>query len=139
MVLVVVDDMDDFACAATSAYLPRSSRWLRDQRRCFEIATATTPVCCPARAELQTGQLPHNDWVPRQQDASKLDPVHTIQHQLGAAGLETYGIGKFLNAVDPADLATGIAFRRKVGSDSANLRLATPGATDPRLPVTFVL
>jgi hypothetical protein len=87
VVLVVVDDMDDFGCAATSAYLPRSSRWLLDQGRCFENATATTPVCCPARAELQTGQVPHNNRVRRQQDAGKFDAANTIQHQLGTAGV----------------------------------------------------
>ncbi len=107
LVVVVVDDMDDFSCAETRRYLPRSSRWLLDRGRCFEHATVTSPVCCPARAEIMSGQVPHNNRVQRQIDAAKLDPRHTMQARLSRLGVTTYGVGKYLNGVAPARVADG--------------------------------
>ena len=99
-ITIVVDDMDDFSCSETEQYLPRSSRWLLNGGTCFENATTATPVCCPARAQIQTGQLPHNNGVERQIDAAKLDYRHTLQYQLTRARVATYGIGKYLNGLD---------------------------------------
>ena len=107
LVVVVVDDMDDFSCAETEQYLPRSSRWLLDRGTCFEHATTTSPVCCPARATIQSGQVPHNSGVRRQIDAGRLDPRRTIQTRLGSAGLTTYAIGKYLNGVTPSSVIDG--------------------------------
>ena len=42
-------------------------------------------MCCPARAQIQTGQLSHNNRVVSQTAAKNLDPRDTIQHDLGAA------------------------------------------------------
>ena len=107
LIVVVVDDMDDFSCSETKQYLPRSSKWLLDRGRCFENATVTTPVCCPARAEIQSGQVPHNNRVERQIDASQLNPEHTVQARLGRLGLTTYAVGKYLNGVAPSAVADG--------------------------------
>jgi arylsulfatase A-like enzyme len=106
-IVIVVDDMDDFSCADADLYLPRSSKWLSDQGRCFEDATTASPVCCPARAMLMTGQLPHNNGVRRQNEADQLVGADTVQHDLGEAGVATYGTGKFLNGLDPATLTSG--------------------------------
>ncbi len=106
-IVIVVDDMDDFSCADTALYLPRSSKWLSEQGRCFEDATVASPVCCPARAMLMTGQLPHNNGVRRQNEADQLVGTDTVQHDLGEAGVATYGTGKFLNGLDPATLKNG--------------------------------
>jgi arylsulfatase A-like enzyme len=106
-IVIVVDDMDDFSCADAGLYLPRSSKWLSDQGRCFEEATTASPVCCPARAMLMTGQLPHNNGVRRQNEADRLVGADTVQHDLGEAGVATYGTGKFLNGLDPASLKNG--------------------------------
>src|SRR5689334_25205940 len=99
--------MDDFSCADTAQYLPKSSAWLLDRGRCFEHATTTSPVCCPARSTIQSGQVPHNNGVRRQIDAPKLDPRHTMQTLLGRDGVTTYAIGKYLNGVPPLDVANG--------------------------------
>ncbi|MDQ4053180.1 MAG: sulfatase-like hydrolase/transferase [Actinomycetota bacterium] len=106
-IVVVVDDMDDFTCADADLYLPKSSTWLSEQGRCFEDATTASPVCCPARAMLMTGQLPHNNGVRRQNEASRLVGTDTVQHDLSEAGVATYGTGKFLNGLDTASLTTG--------------------------------
>jgi arylsulfatase A-like enzyme len=106
-IVIVVDDMDDFSCADADQYLPRSSTWLSARGRCFEDATTASPVCCPARAMLMTGQLPHNNGVRRQNEADQLVAADTVQHDLDAAGIATYGTGKFLNGLDPAALENG--------------------------------
>lgn len=106
-ITIVVDDMNDFSCREAHLYLPRSSGWLRDQGRCFENATGTTPVCCPARAEIFTGQLPHNNGVERQVDARLFPTADSIQQDLGDAGLTTYAAGKLFNGVKAGDYVTG--------------------------------
>lgn len=99
-VVVVVDDMDDFSCADTAKFLPKSSTWLRRQGTCYENASVTSPVCCPARGQLVTGQMPHNNGVERQIDARRLRVGDTLQHALGEADVATYGAGKYLNGVN---------------------------------------
>ncbi|GAA5147788.1 hypothetical protein GCM10023340_20720 [Nocardioides marinquilinus] len=103
-IVFLVDDMSDFACDQTPAYLPRSSRWLYEQGTCYTNATVATPVCCPARAQIQTGQLAHNNGVRSQIGARNLDGDQTVQHDLGEAGMSTYGVGKFLNGLASTDL-----------------------------------
>ncbi|QDH10766.1 sulfatase-like hydrolase/transferase [Nocardioides dongxiaopingii] len=102
-IVFLVDDMHDFSCAEAGAYLPRSSPWLVDRGTCYEHATTSTPVCCPARAQLQTGQYSHNNKVVRQKAAHLLTVDDTVQRDLGRAGLSTYGIGKNLNGVKPRE------------------------------------
>lgn len=100
VVVVVVDDMNDFSCAEASRFLPKSSAWLRDQGTCYENASVTSPVCCPARGQLVTGQMPHNNGVERQVDAHNLDVQDTLQYALGQIGVPAYGAGKYLNGVN---------------------------------------
>ena len=102
-IVFLVDDMPDFSCAEARLYLPRSSRWLVDQGTCFEAATSSTPVCCPARAQVQTGQLAHNNRGVSQTAARNLDVRDTVQHDLGLLGVDTYGIGKNLNGIDAGE------------------------------------
>ncbi len=102
-ILFLVDDLPDFSCAEADRYLPRSSHWLREQGTCFESATTSTPVCCPARAQIQTGQLAHNNRVVSQTAARNLDPRVTVQHELALLGIDTYGLGKNLNGIEASD------------------------------------
>jgi arylsulfatase A-like enzyme len=106
-ITILVDDMNDFSCRDTHRYLPKSSRWLRDRGRCFENASGTTPVCCPARAEMFTGQLPHNNGVERQVDARVFRAADSVQRELGDAGVSTYATGKIFNGVKAKEYVTG--------------------------------
>ncbi|WP_340540530.1 sulfatase-like hydrolase/transferase [Nocardioides sp. GXZ039] len=101
-IVFLVDDMHDFSCEEADLYLPRSSPWLREHGTCYENATTSTPVCCPARAQLQTGQYSHNNRVISQKAAHRLTVRDTVQHDLGQARIATYGIGKNLNGVRPS-------------------------------------
>ena len=112
LVVFLVDDMDDISCRETKDFLPRSSRWLRGQGRCYEDASVSSPVCCPSRAVLHTAQLPHNNGVRRQVDAGRLRVRNSLQYVLSQAGMTTYGTGKLFNGVAPwayesGDLVSG--------------------------------
>ncbi|WP_340539282.1 sulfatase-like hydrolase/transferase [Nocardioides sp. GXZ039] len=117
VVMVVVDDAADISCAEMPEFLPEISAQLRDQGRCFENATVTSPACCPSRAVLQTGQMGHNSGVTRQIDAPKLQVEDTIQYQLRAAGWDTYGTGKYFNGLSPWPFEAGEQDSGFVSSD----------------------
>ncbi len=107
VLVVVIDDGTDIACRSFQRFMPQTSRLLRDRGTCFENATASAPTCAPSRAALLTSQLGHNSGAPRQEDAPKLDPTDTLQHDLTQAGYDTYGTGKYLNGLDSVDVESG--------------------------------
>lgn len=62
IVMVLVDDLD----ATTTPYwdaMPRTKQLIADQGLVFDNAFAPTPICCPARASILTGQYGHNTDV----------------------------------------------------------------------------
>ena len=67
----------------------------------YPQAFATTPMCCPARASIFTGQYVHNHQVVsnRSQDMN-LRQESTVQHYLQQAGYRTAIFGKYLNGWD---------------------------------------
>ena len=107
VIVFLADDMDDFSCAETAQFLLESSPWLRDQGRCYENATVSSPVCCPSRAVLQTGQLNHNNGVNTQKQARRMRVRTSLQRILTRAGLTTYGTGKFYNGVKAWEYESG--------------------------------
>jgi len=78
-------------------HMPRTQRLFGRRGVRFERAFATTPVCCPFRASLMTGQYAHNSGVRRNNDRAKLNHGHTIQRYLHEGGYRTALLGKFLN------------------------------------------
>lgn len=102
-ILVLADDMGDIPCNEVQRYLPKSSRWLKGAGVCYENATTPAPVCCPARAAVQSGRLPHNNGVVGQESARRLDYRKTVQHTLSRKGVQTFGIAKHLNGINAAE------------------------------------
>jgi len=96
---------DDQTLASLSA-MPLTRRWLGEGGTTFEVAVASLPLCCPARASLLTGQLAHNhgvtDNVPPDGGIAALDATQTLPVWLQAAGVTTSHLGKYLNGYGQA-------------------------------------
>ncbi len=81
-------------------HMTHTERIFGDGGMYFSQAFATTPVCCPSRASIFTGQYPHNHgvWTNLLPEARRLDQDTTIQHHLAAEGYQTGIAGKYLNS-----------------------------------------
>lgn len=111
VLVFLLDDANDFPCDQTRTYLPQTAKFLVSSgasrtTTCFENATTPNPVCCPARAVVQSGQLPHNNGVTQQRRALQFDSDRSMQHLLSGAGYRTSMVGKLFNGVTGRDLAT---------------------------------
>ncbi len=82
-------------------FLPKTNRLIGAEGLTFTDALTPHPLCCPARAELMTGQLAQNNGVrtnfPPQGGYRAFDPTTTIGTDLSAAGYNTAFLGKPLN------------------------------------------
>ncbi len=98
-VLVVVTD--DQRTDGTMQVLPTTQRWLFQEGTQFPNAVATTPLCCPSRVSMLTGQYAHNHRVWKNsgnaQELAALQPDAMLQGRLRAAGYRTGIVGKYLN------------------------------------------
>ena len=103
IVLILTDDMrtDELR------YMPKTQRLLVDQGVRFTHAISPHPLCCPARAELASGQYGQNNGV-RHNDGpwggfrALLEPDQNIGRWLHATGYQTSYHGKYLNGYEHA-------------------------------------
>jgi N-acetylglucosamine-6-sulfatase len=105
IVYVLTDDLDQ----RTTPYwdvLPKTKKLLADRGMTFENSFAPTPICCPARSTILTGQLGHNTGVLTNQGSqggweafvSNGGEQRTVAKALAEqAGYHTALIGKYLN------------------------------------------
>lgn len=110
VVVIMTDDMraDDLQ------YMPHTLHLLADQGVTFRQMLSPYPLCCPARAELLSGQFSHNNGVrgntwPRG-GYYRLDNTNTLPVWLDKAGYQTAFVGKYLNDYgerDPAEIPPG--------------------------------
>jgi len=101
IVLILTDDMR----ADELRFLPKTRRLLVRQGVRFSNAISPHPMCCPARAELVTGQYGQNNGVRHNAGRwggakSLLDPDDNVGRWLQAAGYRTSYHGKFLNGYE---------------------------------------
>ncbi|CAA9378131.1 MAG: Choline-sulfatase [uncultured Nocardioides sp.] len=103
IVFVMTDDMRDDELR----WMPHTRRLLRDRGTDFTDAVSPHPLCCPARAQLVTGQYAQNNGV--QHNAGPfggfqaLDPSQEISAWFKQAGYQTGFVGKFLNGYTDRD------------------------------------
>lgn len=104
IVFVMTDDMreDDLK------WMPHTRELLAERGLDFTDAISPHPLCCPARAQLVTGQYAQNNGV--QHNAGPfggfqaLDPTHEISAWFKQGGYQTGFVGKFLNGYTAQDV-----------------------------------
>jgi arylsulfatase A-like enzyme len=96
-ILVILTDDQRAAGTVIPSFMPATIRWFRNRGVRYPNAFATTPLCCPSRATIFTGQYAHNHGVRLNDDTPKLDHDDTVQAYLRDAGYRTGIVGKFLN------------------------------------------
>ncbi|WP_370246814.1 sulfatase [Nocardioides sp.] len=102
VVTFLVDDMR----ADELAWMPRTRALLAERGLTFTRGISPHPLCCPARAELLTGQYAQNNGVHsndgRDGGYQALDPRETLPVWAQRAGYRTAFVGKYLNEYEAA-------------------------------------
>jgi N-acetylglucosamine-6-sulfatase len=91
VLLIITDDQR----YDTMDYMPRTQARIFDQGVTFSSAFATTPLCCPSRASVLTGQYAYHHRV--RTNYSRLEQ-RTFVRVLHDAGYFTGLVGKYLNS-----------------------------------------
>lgn len=104
IVLISTDDQT----LSDLAQMRRTNRLIGAQGVTFK-GISPHPLCCPARAEVLTGQFAQNNGVRSNTGAyggyKRLDPSNTVATWLHDAGYHTMFMGKYLNGYRSADAA----------------------------------
>src|SRR5688500_8423849 len=104
LVFVLTDDMRD----DDLDHMPITRRLLADQGMEFTDAISPHPLCCPARAQLATGQYAQNNGVQHNRGVhggfQALDPAQEASTWFRSSGYRTGFVGKFLNGYGPRDV-----------------------------------
>ena len=104
LVFVLTDDMRD----GDLDHMPITRRLVADQGMEFTDAVSPHPLCCPARAQLATGQYAQNNGVQHNRGVhggfQALDPTREASSWFRDAGYRTGFVGKFLNGYGPHDV-----------------------------------
>jgi arylsulfatase A-like enzyme len=104
LVFVLTDDMRD----DDLDHMPITRRLLVDQGMEFTDAISPHPLCCPARAQLATGQYAQNNGVQHNRGVhggfQALDPTREASAWFRDSGYRTGFVGKFLNGYGPHDV-----------------------------------
>jgi N-acetylglucosamine-6-sulfatase len=97
IILVVTDDQT--AASFTAGVMPRATRRLARPGTVFGDAIVTTPLCCPSRATMLTGQYGHNNGVLANDPGwpGLAERTNTLPTWLRAAGYRTAHVGKWLH------------------------------------------
>jgi len=98
IILITTDDQN----RADLRWMARTRRLLGGHGVTFRRALSPDPLCCPARAELMSGQLGQNNGVRSNQGPqggfhALLDHRNTLATWLQSAGYQTAMVGKYLN------------------------------------------
>ena len=102
IVLITTDDQ------TLSAYrpdtMPSTTKLIAGKGTTFTDAIVTTPLCCPSRASMITGQYAHNHGVTsnRLNYAALEEKDNTLPVWLDRAGYKTAHVGKYLNGYEAA-------------------------------------
>jgi arylsulfatase A-like enzyme len=97
IIFIMTDDQPP----QTVAYMPTVKNVLMAEGVNFENGFLTTPLCCPSRASILSGEYVHNHEVYTNRypmgGAKKFDDISTVAVWLREAGYRTAYFGKYLN------------------------------------------
>jgi arylsulfatase A-like enzyme len=93
VLIIVTDDQRDGL-----GVMPWTRHYFVKRGVRFPNAFVTTPLCCPSRSTIMTGQYVHNNHVYTEGDAPDLNQKTTLQYYLQQAGYRTALFGKYLNS-----------------------------------------
>ncbi len=133
VILIVTDDQTLASYAAD--VMPHTTRLLEGTGTRFSNAFVTSPLCCPSRATMLTGQYGHNNGVLRNEYAPLIDKANTLPVWLQQAGYRTIHLGRYLNfyepVTEPHEVAPGWDEWRTItgGSDYFDYDLEVDGRT----------
>ena len=103
ILLITTDDQS----MSDLRWMPRTSRLLGQGGVTFPRSISPHPLCCPARAEILTGQFAQNSGVRHNRGPyggyKVLKERNTLATWLDGAGYRTAYVGKFLNGYRAAD------------------------------------
>jgi arylsulfatase A-like enzyme len=101
-VFVLTDDQN--LASYERRTMPRTFRLLASHGTTFTSYVDATPLCCPSRAALLTGQYGHNNGVLNNNPGYETlrDPDNVLPVWLQRAGYRTANVGKFLNGYERA-------------------------------------
>jgi arylsulfatase A-like enzyme len=110
IVMVQTDDQSPRTILPES--MPNLFNRLRARGTTFTDYIVTTPLCCPSRASILTGQYGHNNGVLRNFYPDLKQEANVLPSWLQRAGYNTAHVGKFLNSYEansggPAAVAPG--------------------------------
>jgi N-acetylglucosamine-6-sulfatase len=98
VIVIVTDDQSN--AMFERSYMPRTFRLLVDRGTWFEDAVVTTPLCCPSRAGMATGQYGHNNGVLRNLYSRLEGQRNVLANWLTRAGYRTMHVGRFFNGYE---------------------------------------
>jgi arylsulfatase A-like enzyme len=79
--------------------MPKTRRFFADGGTRFPNAFATTPLCCPSRASILSGQYSHNHGVTRNELGERLNVAYALPAYLKDRGYRTAVSGKYLQGI----------------------------------------
>jgi N-acetylglucosamine-6-sulfatase len=100
IVLITTDDQP--ASTVTREAMPNLHERIIDPGSSFSDYIVTTPLCCPSRASMLTGQYGHNNGVLRNDYGDLIGPRNVLPRWLQRVGYTTAHVGKFLNGYGDA-------------------------------------
>jgi N-acetylglucosamine-6-sulfatase len=98
--IIVITTDDQSARTVIPAAMPQLHRRIVGPGTSFSDFIATTPLCCPSRAALITGQYGHNNGVLRNDYALLRGKRNVLPVWLQKAGYQTAHVGKWFNGYE---------------------------------------
>lgn len=117
-VLLIVTDDQNFESLKSMPYLAKQSTWFK-----FNNAFVNTPLCCPARSTILTGQTSEHTKVTTNPNSVLFDDKNTIATAAQQRGYRTGLFGKYFNyypwnkgaAYVPPGWTKWLAFNTNIG------------------------